>query len=170
MSTPMTPIQTPVRRPAAVRPRFLLILALLAAVALVPLLLGPTTAGAADSAVAVIVNSSNPVSSLSASEVSNLFLKKGKTTWPSGERVLPVDLGEQSAVREAFSRKIHGKGQGPIKAYWQKQIFSGRDVPPPEKGSAADVIAFVRGNRGAIGYVPAGLEPGIGVKVLQVTP
>lgn len=152
-------------------PRLLLVLpVLVAAAALAPLLLGPPPAGAADLDVAVIVNSANPVSSLSTSEVSNLFLKKGQTSWPSGERVLPVDLGEQSAAREAFSRKFHGRGQGSVKAYWQKQIFSGRDVPPPEKGSAAEVIAFVQSNKGGIGYVPADLELGAGVKVLPVTP
>jgi ABC-type phosphate transport system substrate-binding protein len=168
MSTPVPLLQ----RPAALRPRgLLLLLPLLAAVAaLAPLLVGPAPAVAAGPDVAVIVNGSNPVSSLAASEVSDLFLKRGKTTWPDGERVLPVDLAEQPAVREAFCQKIHGRGQGPIQSYWQKQIFSGRAVPPVEKGSAAQVIAFVRANKGGIGYVPAGLELGAGVKVLQVTP
>jgi ABC-type phosphate transport system substrate-binding protein len=160
----------PTRRPASARPRTVLVLPVLLALAAFAVFLpGRQPAGAADFTVAVIVNSANPAASMSAAEVSNLFQKK-KTSWPNGERVLPVDLHEQSAVREAFSKQYHGKGTAAIKAYWQKQIFSGRDVPPPEKTSVADVVAFVRSNKGAVGYVPASYEAGAGVKVLQVTP
>jgi len=126
-------------------------------------------ADAADVAIAVLVNANNPVASLSSEEVGKLFLKK-TSKWPNGEKVLPVDLHEQSAVRESFSKQFHGKGTAAIKAYWQKMIFSGRDVPPPEKTSVADVAAFVRSNAGGVGYVPASYDAGAGVKVLQVTP
>ena len=57
-----------------------------------------------------------------------------------------------------------------MKSYWQKMIFSGRDVPPPEKGSPDEVVAFVRSHGGGIGYVPAGTVLGAGVKVLVVKP
>jgi ABC-type phosphate transport system substrate-binding protein len=126
-------------------------------------------AGAAEVAIAVLVNANNPVDSLSSEEVGKLFLKK-TVKWGNGERVLPVDLHEQSAVRESFSKQFHGKGTAAIKAFWQKMIFSGRDVPPPEKTSVADVAAFVRSNAGGVGYVPASYDAGAGVKVLQVTP
>jgi ABC-type phosphate transport system substrate-binding protein len=122
---------------------------------------------AADSFI-VIANEAGTISSLTAQEVSNLFLKK-TAAWPDGTEAVPVDLGESSPVRESFSKVVHGKSLGPIKAYWQKMIFSGRSVPPPEKSSAAEVVAFVRARRGAIGYVPAGTPLGPGVKVLNVT-
>jgi ABC-type phosphate transport system substrate-binding protein len=160
----------PLLRAAPARARRLLGPALLAVAALAALATGLRPAGAADVAVAVIVNAANPTAALSAVEVSGLFQKKGRMAWPNGERVLPVDLHEQSAVREAFSQQFHRKGTSAITAYWQKQIFSGRDVPPPEKASVADVVAFVRANRGGIGYVPASYDAGAGVKVLQVTP
>ncbi len=126
-------------------------------------------ADAADVAIAVLVHANNPVAAMSTEDVAKLFLKKSGR-WPNGEKVLPVDLHEQSAVREAFSRQFHGKGTAAIKAYWQKMIFSGRDVPPPEKTSVADIAAFVRTNPGGVGYVPASYDAGAGVKVLQVTP
>ena len=53
-------------------------------------------------------------------------------------------------------------------AYWQKMIFSGREVPPPEKTSSAEVVAYVRANRGAIGYVAADAALGAGVRVLKI--
>jgi ABC-type phosphate transport system substrate-binding protein len=57
-----------------------------------------------------------------------------------------------------------------VKSYWQQQIFSGRDVPPPEKQTENDVVAFVRSNPGAIGYVSKGVDIGRGVKALSVAP
>jgi len=35
-------------------------------------------------------------------------------------------------IRVAFSKSVHGKSVGAVRAFWQQQIFSGRDVPPPE--------------------------------------
>jgi ABC-type phosphate transport system substrate-binding protein len=124
---------------------------------------------AAPLTVEVIVNAANPVSELPADEVSKMFLKK-TNRWAGGEAVIPVDLPEQSAVRAAFSTEVHKRQTTAVKAYWQKMIFSGREVPPPEKSSLAELVAFVRANRGAIGYVPAGFEAGSGIKVLKVRP
>jgi ABC-type phosphate transport system substrate-binding protein len=124
---------------------------------------------AAPLSVDVIVNTANPVSELPAGEVSNMFLKK-TTRWAGGDAVVPVDLPEQSEVRATFSKEVHKRQTTAVKAYWQKMIFSGREVPPPEKGSLAELVAFVRTTRGAIGYVPAGFDTGGGVKVLKVRP
>ncbi|HEV8582245.1 MAG TPA: hypothetical protein VGX68_24505 [Thermoanaerobaculia bacterium] len=122
--------------------------------------------GAAEPAL-VIVNSANPVSGMHAEEVSEAFLKKAPR-WPDGVEIVPVDLSEGSAVREAFSRRVHSKPAAAVKAYWQRMIFSGREVPPPEKATGADVVAFVRTNRGAIGYVGIDTVLGSGVKVIRI--
>jgi ABC-type phosphate transport system substrate-binding protein len=42
-------------------------------------------------------------------------------------------------------------------------------VPPPEKASPTEVLAYVRANPGGIGYVPAGTALPDGVKALKVT-
>lgn len=110
----------------------------------------------------VVVNESNPIASLSREELSELFLKK-TTGWPDGTVVLPVDQFEDSEAREAFNRDIHKKSLSAVRAYWQQRIFSGRDVPPPEKDSDAAVIAFVKRNRGGIGYVMSPLVYGVRV-------
>ena len=65
----------------------------------------------------------------------------------------PVDLNESSKTRENFTKEIHGKKVSAIKAYWQKQIFTGRGVPPPEKSSDKEVLEYVEKNEGAIGYI-----------------
>lgn len=123
----------------------------------------------ADEELVVIVNAANPVTSVTASQLSNLFLKK-LTQWGGGLPAMPVDLKPDSPARESFSRQIHRKGTAAVRAYWQQMIFSGREVPPPEKASAREVVSFVSANRGGVGYVPAGTALGSGVKTVEVKP
>ncbi len=117
-------------------------------------LLIPTAAASAADYV-VVVNPSNPVTTLSRTEASRLFLRSS-TQWPSGEHVKPVDLAKGSAVRAAFTKEILGRSPGALEQYWTQAVFSGRAVPPPEKRTDAEVVAYVRETPGAIGYVSAG--------------
>jgi ABC-type phosphate transport system substrate-binding protein len=100
--------------------------------------------------------------------VSRFFLKK-VARWDNGSTVLPVDLPAASPTRDAFSREVLSKSVSSIKAYWQQQIFSGRDVPPPEKSDDASVLEFVQSNATAIAYVSAGTALPRGVRELTVT-
>jgi ABC-type phosphate transport system substrate-binding protein len=115
----------------------------------------------------IVVHSANPATTLGRDELARLFLKK-TTTWPSGRMVAPVDQAKDSATRREFSRAVLGKDADAVASYWQQAIFSGRGVPPPEKGSDAAVVGFVGANPDAIGYVSAGAELGPSVKELVV--
>jgi ABC-type phosphate transport system substrate-binding protein len=138
---------------------------------MLPLLLLLAHGGALPAAAAegfeVIVNAANPVAALPADEVSRYFLHKS-LQWPNGTKVAAVDLVEDAPARAVFSRAVHQKTTSAVKAYWQRLIFAGRDVPPPEKPSA-EVVGYVRSNLGAIGYVAPGTPLGDGVKVLKLT-
>ena len=114
----------------------------------------------------IIVNNSVPVSSLSKKAASDLFLKK-TTKWENGSAVMPVDQLDSSTAREGFSKAVHGKTAAAVKSYWNQQIFSGREVPPVEKKSDAEVLAFVRSTAGAIGYVSDGASAE-GVRVVTI--
>ena len=114
----------------------------------------------------VIVNNSVSVSSLSKKAASDLFLKK-TTKWESGAAVMPVDQLDSSNTREGFSKAVHGKTAAAVKSYWNQQIFSGRDVPPVEKKSDAEVLSFVRSTPGAIGYV-SDAASAEGVRVVSI--
>jgi ABC-type phosphate transport system substrate-binding protein len=118
----------------------------------------------AEPAYRLVVNSANPASGLPRSEVARLFLKK-VTAWPDGRPVAVIDQERGSPQRQAFSRDIHQKDADAIASYWQTAVFSGRDVPPPIGKSDAEVLAFVRADPGAIGYV-SGTADVQGVKVL----
>ncbi len=126
---------------------------------------GPTLAQSA--AYRVVVNATNATSTLPRAELARLFLKKS-SAWPDGRGAQPVDLGENSPARRAFSKAVLDRDVPAVRAYWQQQIFSGRGVPPPEKTSDADVLAYVRANPGAVGYVSTGADLGASVKELRV--
>lgn len=115
----------------------------------------------------VVVNSANAASSMSREDVARLFLKK-LTVWPGGQAAQPVDQSKQSAARKAFSQAVLSKDVSAVESYWQQAIFSGRSVPPLEKASDAEVLAFVRANPGAVGYVSGGADLGASVKELTV--
>lgn len=109
----------------------------------------------------IVVNPSNPTSSLSKAQVSNLFLRK-TTKWESGEPVLPVDQAETSPLREAFSRDV--LGMSPSAADQSAAAARGGEKPP-SVATDRDVLAYVRLKPGAIGYVSSS-TPADGVKVL----
>lgn len=100
----------------------------------------------------LVANSSVAATSVSRSEASRMFLRL-QTAWPEGGHVKPVDQAKSSPVREAFSRDVLGKSVASVEQYWTQAIFSGRAVPPVEKRSDADVVAYVRETPGAVGYV-----------------
>ena len=129
------------------------------------LVLAPVSTSAASS-FKVIVNNAVHVDALSKKEVADLFMKR-TPKWSNGTPVTAVDQSDRAPVREEFSRAVHGKPTAAVKSYWQQQIFSGREVPPVEKSSDADVVTLVRANAGAIGYVDAGTDTS-GVKVVNV--
>ncbi|MGE0455025.1 MAG: substrate-binding domain-containing protein [Vicinamibacteria bacterium] len=123
-------------------------------------------AAAAQSAYRVIVNPANPASGLSKAELARIFMKK-VTSWPDGRSVAVVDQERNSPARQAFSNDVHQKDADGVAAHWQVVVFSGRDVPPKILRSDEDVIAFVRSNPGAIGYVSPG-APLDGVRAVTV--
>jgi hypothetical protein len=116
----------------------------------------------------VVVNDENAGTAAPRLLVSRFFLKKA-SRWESGAVVLPVDLPADSPVRDAFSRRVLARSVSSIKAYWQQQIFSGREIPPPEKADEAEALEFVRANGAAIAYVSPNAPLPHGVHVLTLT-
>jgi hypothetical protein len=114
----------------------------------------------------VVVNASISISSISRDELSRVFLKKA-SKFHDGHSAAPIDLPGSSGVRDAFSRDVHGKPTAAVEAYWQQQVFSGREVPPAEKSETA-ALDFVRSNSNGIAYVSPGADTE-GLKVINVT-
>jgi ABC-type phosphate transport system substrate-binding protein len=114
----------------------------------------------------VILHPDNPTTTLDRKFVLEAFLKK-TTRWSHDEPIRPVDLDPDSSARQHFSEEVLRRSVPAIKSYWQQMVFSGRGVPPPELESDEQVVRFVLGNRGAIGYV-SGSANVEGVKVIVV--
>ena len=114
----------------------------------------------------VVVNEENTLVSLTPEDLGRIFLKR-VTNWENGMRIAPVDQTNESRVRGVFSETVHGRSASAIVSHWQQQIFSGRDVPPVEKRTDAEVIEYVRTHPGAIGYVTPNASTA-GVRVIEV--
>lgn len=114
----------------------------------------------------VIVHSTNAITTLDRRTLADIFLKK-TTQWADGEVIRPVDLDSDASARRRFSEMVLRRSVEAAKNYWHQQVFSGRDVPPPEFDTDEEVIRYVQRHRGGIGYVSdtATLD---GVRVLTV--
>jgi len=122
------------------------ILRLVAAVALCAGSLG------AFAQVAVVVGTKSAVSTMTADQVSGIFLGKSNS-FPSGGTAVPTDQPDSAAVRELFYTKVTGKNTAQVKAAWSRLVFSGKATPPKELASSAEVKKFVAANPDAIGYI-----------------
>ena len=123
---------------------------LLAHATLIAALALPAWAAAQD--IVAVVSAKAPMRDLSAGQVADIFL--GKTTrFPDGTPATPIDLQEESAVREKFYAQFTGKSPAQVKAHWSKIIFTGRGQPPMQAASGAQAKKLIAENPNAIGYI-----------------
>ena len=116
------------------------------------LLLVSLPAGALAEEVVAVVSANSPVTSLSSTQVADIFLGRN-TRFPDGSQAVPIDQGEESPVREKFYAQFTGKSPAQVKAHWSKIIFTGRGQPPRQAPSGAEVKKMVAANPNAIGYI-----------------
>jgi ABC-type phosphate transport system substrate-binding protein len=114
----------------------------------------------------VIVNPKNAATSVDRKFLEDVFLKK-VAAWPGGEDARPVDLPASSATRRAFTIDVLGRSIEEVRRYWQQRIFSGRDVPPPERSTDDEIVKYVLEHEGGVGYVSSGASLG-GAHVLAI--
>ena len=106
----------------------------------------------AQAQVVVIVNLKSSNATMTADQVSGIFLGKSNTL-PSGATAQPVDLPDAQPAREAFYSKVTGKSGSQVKAAWSRLVFSGKATPPKELANDAEVKKFVAANPDAVGYI-----------------
>ncbi len=103
--------------------------------------------------IAVIVNPDN-TNTLDQKAIAKLFLGK-KKSFPDGSKATPIDQKTGSASKGVFVKAVLKKSNKQFKAYWAKQVFTGKGTPPKELGSDTAVKEYVANNVGAIGYIDA---------------
>ena len=116
----------------------------------------------------VIVNGKNGARALDRKTLTDMFLKK-RTLWGDDAAIQPVDQARNAQVRKQFSEQVLGRTVSAVRTYWNRLVFSGRGVPPPELATDDDVVKYVAKNRGAIGYVMGSVNlKDAGVRVIEV--
>lgn len=122
---------------------------------------------AATADVALIVNPANSVSEISIDEAKRLYL--GKTgNYPDGSTAEVIDQAAGESSRAVFYKKVVGKSESQAKAYWSKQIFTGKGTPPEEVNGDDAVKAKVASTPSAVGYIDAAAVDGSVKQVLLV--
>ncbi len=102
--------------------------------------------------VVVIVSAKSPITSLSADQVSKIFLGKS-STFPNHKPAYPIDQQLGSPVRDEFYEKVVHKDASQLAAYWAKIIFTGEGRPPKLIVGDKAVVKTIADNPDAIGYI-----------------
>jgi len=121
--------------------------------------------GQAVAAPILIANNSVAESALSAGDVQKIFL--GKTAnWGDGSRVM-LSMLKDGPVSDEFLKTWVKKSQKQFGTFWKKAVFSGTGEMPAAFDSEAELVKFVAGTPGAVGYVDEA-TPHADVKVITI--
>jgi ABC-type phosphate transport system substrate-binding protein len=132
----------------------------------VPLLWAAVSFAQAPQPFVVIVNTSNPITSLPVTELQRVFRKQTRM-WRHGESMVPVDWDATSEVRQEFTRLVMGRSVREMADFWIQQSITQGLAPPSTQKSTRAILRFVASVPGAISYVPRG-EADESVKVIDV--
>ena len=117
--------------------------------------------------VVTVVSSQNSTTTLSRSEVSNIFLGK-INRFPNGQPAVPIDQPEDSQQRKDFYRDVSNKQPADLKAYWSRMIFTGRGQPPMMVDGDEQVKKSLAGRPDGIGYIDrAAVDDSVKVLAVQ---
>jgi len=94
----------------------------------------------------VVIVSAQSTTTITASEISRVYLGDSNT-------MTPVDIANPSRARREFYTKVVGKADSQVKANWSKLVFTGKASAPKELPSGEDVVKAVAADPHAIGYV-----------------
>ncbi len=101
--------------------------------------------------VIVVANKGSELTDIDMVRLKKIYLGKLKSL-PSGEKIMPIDQ-KGKKIRDIFYKKVVGKPDNEIKAYWAKLIFTGRGNAPRQLQNDRDVIDLVKREQTAIGYI-----------------
>ncbi len=125
-------------------------------------------AGLVHAELAVVVHPSNALTTISAKDVSRIYLGKARS-FPGGGKVKPINLPSGNAARDEFYQTYTGMNDAQVKGHWSKLMFSGKGNPPDEVSNDAEVKSAVAGDSAAMGYIDKSAVDS-SVKVLTVSP
>lgn len=101
----------------------------------------------------LITDNSNPVTTISAKDVKNIYLGK-KTVWSDGSHIT-VFTQTTSGINRDFMKEMARKTPQQYATYWKKSLFTGTGLPPKDFSSDDAIKAAVAAKPGSIGYIQA---------------
>ncbi len=118
---------------------------------------------------AVIVNTDNPVNSLSFKKIRMIYHDE-TIVWSGGKKINAYDLSVKSPERALFSKKIMGKSPDKIAEEWANKKITDSSKNQPRVVSKMELVLYrVKKDKFAIGYVPLSMISGdISVKKVAV--
>jgi ABC-type phosphate transport system substrate-binding protein len=103
--------------------------------------------------VAIVVHPSN-TSDFNKSTIKKLFLGKSKS-FSNGRAALLLSSNATAPITKEFNKKVIGKSNSQVNAYWSKMIFTGKGTPPQQLTSSTEIVSAISVNPDAIGYMDA---------------
>ena len=99
----------------------------------------------------IIVNANSPVSTLSRTDLVQIF-KGSKTSWDDGSKIVLVVQGQD--VKGFFDLIDMSKRK--YDKHWITVALSGKATPPKRVSGDAAAVSYVAGTPNSIGYVSSG--------------
>jgi ABC-type phosphate transport system substrate-binding protein len=115
----------------------------------VPLLQARAAAAESPDDILIVVNKSVTAGSTTVAELRNIFLKK-KTSWRTGDQVVPVHATSGSKLRSAFQKRLLGMSATEEREYWKNAKIKHALMEP---ATFNDTLKAVFKLRGAVSYV-----------------
>jgi ABC-type phosphate transport system substrate-binding protein len=119
----------------------------------------------------VIVNTSNPLETISVSELQLIYKSQLKVWRHQPLEIRAVHLPRESSLKKIFIEEILNLSYLSLDRYFQAKLSSGKTLrPPPATKDEACAIAYVKKYEGAIAYVSstAASEDLEGVKIINL--
>lgn len=102
----------------------------------------------------VVVNKDNPTSALSRSQLIDLYMGK-YVAFPDGRRAEPIDIDNDSNLKEQFYLELVGMPLNRVNAYWSRIKFSGNARPPLKQSNQQAALQYLEASESAITYISA---------------
>ena len=109
--------------------------------------------------IVIIGNKNISESSLSKTDIQNIFL--GKKTKLGGTKITFVIL-KSGDVHESFLKEYLSRTPAQYNKYWKKMVFTGKGKAPKVFKTEEDLVEHVQNTEGAIGYIGSDSAQSIG--------
>jgi len=119
--------------------------------------------------IALVTGRQSSIQELGREEAAQLYLGH-RNTLANGQAAALIDL-PPGPVRDAFYLNLTGKNPAQIRAYWSRQVFTGRALPPRQASGVEEVLRWLAEGRASLAYLPADiLDQRVRVLLMLPTP